>query len=110
MEKVESLKQQYTCRTDGPHVTSVKFKAVNVFTGTAKVFTRCVSMCRFYASPMLERPIRRTAYLSLKNRNEPRPITTTTNERNYASVDGGERSLLLGAIARYAPIRENEYE
>jgi len=75
---------------------------------------KCLRVVRICAGsmprPALERSIRRTAHLSLKNRNEPRPITTTTNERNYASVDGGERSLLPGAIARYAPIRENKRE
>lgn len=94
-----------------PHASSVKFKAtVNVFKRTAKsVYALCeyVQVSGLAHVRTTEQPIRRTAHLSLKNRNES---TTTTNERNYASLDGGERSFLLRAIARSAPIRENERE
>lgn len=55
-----------------------------------------------------KQPIRRIAHLSLKeSERAATETTTTTNERNYASVDDGERSLLPRIIARSAPIREN---
>lgn len=58
-----------------------------------------------------KQPIRRTAQLSLKeSERTATETTTTTNERNYASVDGGDRSFLPRMIARSASIRENERE
>lgn len=64
---------------------------------------RCIYVHMYVQVPDLaharttEQPIRRTAHLSLKNRNESR-LTTTTNKTTIR-VDG-ERSLLARAIAR----------
>jgi len=89
--------------------SSVKFRTiVNIFKKIAKsVYTLrgYVQVLSLAHVRTTEQPIRRTALLSLKNRNEPRPTSTTTNERNYASIDSGERCLLLKTIARSAPIR-----